>query len=75
MKFRDSKRGITYDDIIKAKYAYCNKVFPRVKNCNLCELGSRNNFSGMICPDFCEQYPEDAAEIMGYRVIKERDKA
>lgn len=75
MKFRDSKRGKTYNDIIEAKNAYCDKVFPKAKNFNLCELGARNNFCGMLCPDFCAQYPDDAAEIMGYRVICEKEEA
>lgn len=74
MKLRDYSRGITYDDIDKARHAYCDKRFPYIKDCNSCEIGHRKNFSGALCGDFCERYPHDAAAIMGYRVIGEKEE-
>lgn len=45
--------------------------FCRRNACRKCLLSRYNNGKDLFCSDFCEQYPQKAAEIMGLEVVDE----
>lgn len=67
MKFK--REGKVFDDILLAHEEYCQEDDYTL--CATCTLSSRKNGTNMLCPDFCTSFPEKAATLMGFEVIKD----
>lgn len=67
MKFKNKETGEVFSKIIDAKYDFCEKVNHK---CGKCKLMQSNN-TLLLCQVYCELYPKQAAELMGYEVIED----
>lgn len=74
MKFRNPETGKVYDDIYAAKGPFC------VKNrCGTCAIPNLFRDEELpcgvyTCADFLENYPQEAARLMGYEVVKDEKR-
>ena len=62
MIFRDPKTGQVSDDINQIK---CDS------RCDRCPIGRINNGKNMVCTEFANAYPDEAARLMGWEIIRE----
>ena len=67
MKFKDEETGMILDDIGLVQSQQCEKM---LCNCNKCPISIHNNRRISFCSDLCARYPAEAAELMGYDVLK-----
>ena len=70
MKFK--KDGKVFEDIHTAHDDYCQTG--DYEDCEICPLFSRNNGTDTLCYDFCTNYPQKAAKLMGFEVIEDKAK-
>ncbi len=63
MKFRDPETGREFEDIGSARYHYCLG-----KSC-----GSNCVLRLLNCVTYCKEHPEEAARMMGYEVMEEKE--
>lgn len=61
MKFRNPNTGEVFDNIREAREAYCTFI----GSCFICKIPKQG------CAEYCLEHPQEAAELMGYEVVKE----
>lgn len=71
MKFFNRATGEMFDNITDAELAYCQRRMANKRDCRTCPLAADNNRTGMGCNKFCFNFPEKAAEIMRYDIMKD----
>ncbi|WP_122788822.1 hypothetical protein [Intestinibacillus sp. Marseille-P6563] len=78
MKFRDPKTGEVFDDIMKAKDRYCRCKYCKddgeISKERLCKLPNKTTGYSYSCRAFCVEHPAEAARLMGYEVIEDKQK-
>lgn len=65
MKFRNSETGEVFEDIVAARFDFCNQ------RCRECPISCWNNEGEMRCDVYCHFYPQEAANLMGYEVVED----
>lgn len=72
MKYRDRETGEVYKDIFGAQEALCRRTGECVR-CILCDydFGSKNKCGD--CFNWVGKHPEEAADLMGFEVIRDDD--
>lgn len=73
MKFRNSETGDIFDDIIEARVSFCEKNI--CWNCKIPNSSKDDSLPPGVknCREFCLKFPHEAAALMGYEVIDEKE--
>lgn len=65
MKFKKDGK-VFYGGIEYLRGAFCMG-----RSCTDCPIGAKNNDKGLLCDQFCQKHPAEAARLMGYEVVEE----
>lgn len=69
MKFVNKTTGELFDTIEDAHKSYCQN---RQCDCTNCPVSICNNPKITYCTTYCKDFPETAAKMMGFDVVKEK---
>lgn len=56
----------------EAKAAFCEMKTGQY--CSTCKMSAVNSGKDLDCVEFCQAYPQEAAEIMGFEIVKNKSK-
>lgn len=65
MKFRNPETGEVFEDIVAARFNFCNQ------RCRECPISCWNNEDETRCDIYCHDHLCDSARLMGYEIIRE----
>ncbi len=73
MKYRDPETGRVYGEISRALVNFCNKQGTSVCLAHGCRFEAKAYANGG-CVKYAEKYPSEAARMMGYEVMEEKEE-
>ena len=63
MKFRNPETGEVFEDIVAARFNFCNQ------RCRECPISCWNNEGEMRCDIYCHFHPKEVVRLMGYEIL------
>lgn len=64
MKFRNPETGEIFEDIVAARFSFCNQ------KCKTCSISCWNNTHKIRCDIYCNKHTYEAALLMGYETLQ-----
>lgn len=65
MKFRNPETGEVFEDIVAARFNFCNQ------RCRECPISCWNNEGEMRCDIYCHFHPKEVVRLIGYEVVED----